>query len=310
MSQHHITLNMNQPPRLGLFEWTLLIILGIVWGASFFLAKVAVEQVPPLTLVMFRVVIAALALFVYFKITGRALPSGKALWLSFLIMGLINNVIPFSLLFWGQVHIASGLASILNATTPIFTVVVAHMFTADEKLNWHRLLGVGLGFIGVVVMLGGGIKGNSPALAMAACLGAALSYAFAGVFGRRFAAQGVGPARVALGQLTGSSIIMLPLVLLIDPAIALSTYTSSTIWSVLALAIVCTAVAYIMFFRILATGGATNLSLVTLLVPVSAIILGTQILGEQLTRADFIGMAFIALGLVATDGRLFKKRIN
>lgn len=292
---------------MGAFEWGLLIILATVWGGSFFLAKIAVAEVPPLTLVFCRVSLAALTLFLYFKFTGRPIPRGIALWVAFFLMGLINNVIPFSLLFWGQTQIASGLASILNATTPIFTVLVAHLLTVDERLNRHRLIGVACGFAGVAVMLGGGFftAGENPPIAMIACLGAALSYAFASVFGRRFAAMNIGPARVAFGQLTASSLIMLPIILILDPPLHPLDWSLTSQLAVISLAIVCTALAYILFFRILATGGATNISLVTLLVPVSAILLGTILLDERLGMNDFIGMALIGLGLLATDGRVF-----
>jgi drug/metabolite transporter (DMT)-like permease len=292
---------------MGTLEWVLLIILATVWGASFFLAKIAVDEVPPLTLVFCRVSLAAVTLFFYFKLSSRTIPLGIALWGAFLLMGLINNVIPFSLLFWGQTQIASGLASILNATTPIFTVLVAHVLTNDERLNSHRLIGVVFGFVGVAVMLGGGFvsSAENPTAAMIACLGAALSYAFASVFGRRFAAMNIGPARVAFGQLTASSLIMIPIILLVDPPLRPLSWSLTAQLAVVALAIICTALAYILFFRILATGGATNISLVTLLVPVSAILLGTILLNEQLAVNDFIGMALIGLGLVATDGRIF-----
>ena len=308
---HHsliTTAFMTSQHRMGVVEWTLLIILSIIWGGSFFFVKIAVTEVAPFTLVLCRVSLAALILLIYCKLSGRSLPRGRSIWGAFLLMGLINNVIPFSLLFWGQTYIASGLASILNATTPIFTVLVAHFLTRDERLNSNRLLGVVLGFSGVVVMLGGGFDqpADNPPIAMIACLGAALSYAFAGVYGRRFAAHNIGPARVAFGQLSSSSLIMLPVVLLMDPPLRPLSWSPQTQLAVIILAVICTALAYILFFRILATGGATNLSLVTLLVPVSAILLGTRVLGEQLGSSDFIGMALIGLGLVANDGRAIR----
>ena len=293
---------------MGSLEWLFLLILSTLWGGSFFFAKVAVEEVPPLTLVLYRVGIAAAALFLYLKISGRDIPASTRIWGAFFGMGLINNVIPFSLLFWGQIHIASSLASILNATTPIFTVIVAHVLTHDEKFNFNRTVGVVLGFLGVTLMLGfdSGAGDSNPPLAMLACLGAAISYAFASVFGRRFAAMNVGPARVAFGQLTASTVMMLPIVLLMEPLISPLTWSQSVLSAILALALVSTALAYILFFRILAAGGATNISLVTLLVPVSAIVLGSVFLSEQLRSTDFAGMLLIGCGLVAIDGRLFK----
>lgn len=298
---------MLNKPQMGRLEWLLLIILAALWGGSFFLAKIAVEEVPPLTLVLYRVSIAAVALFIYLRASGREIPTGNVVWGAFFAMGLINNVIPFSLLFWGQTQIASSLASILNATTPIFTVLVAHFLTHDERFDGARIIGVGFGFTGVAVMLGLDLSGTqtNPPLAMLACLGAAVSYAFASVFGRRFAAMNVGPARVAFGQLTASTILMVPLVLLLEPLSSPLHYSWSTFSAVIALALVSTALAYILFFRILASGGATNISLVTLLVPVSAILLGSIFLSEQLRPNDFAGMLLIGCGLVAIDGRFF-----
>ena len=300
---------MTTNPRMGGLEWLFLLILSTLWGGSFFFAKVAVAEVPPLTLVLCRVGIAAAALFLYLKVSGRDIPASAKIWGAFFGMGLINNVIPFSLLFWGQIHIASSLASILNATTPIFTVLVAHFLTHDEKFNFNRVVGVVLGFAGVALMLGFDPESNlsNPPLAMLACLGAAISYAFASVFGRRFAAMNVGPARVAFGQLTASTAMMLPIVLLTEPLVSPLTLSQSVLFAILALALVSTALAYILFFRILAAGGATNISLVTLLVPVSAIVLGSVFLSEQLRPMDFAGMMLIGCGLVAIDGRLFKR---
>ena len=294
-------------PIMGGIEWIMLVTLSILWGGSFFFSKIALADITPLTLVLYRVSIAALALFAYLKLSGRSLPRSLKVWQAFLIMGLINNVIPFSLLFWGQTAIASSLASILNATTPIFTVIVAHFLTQDERLDKKRISGVVLGFVGVAVMLGLSSEGTpeNPPLAMLACLGAGLSYAFASVFGRRFKAMNIGPARVAFGQLTSSSVLMIPLVLLLEPAISISSYSAGSIYSVLVLALLCTAAAYILFFRILAASGATNISLVTLLVPVSAILLGSIFLGEQLGANDYAGMLLIGMGLLVLDGRVF-----
>lgn len=307
-------MNTTQKASMGLTEWLMLLVLSVLWGGSFFFARIAVAEMSPFTLVFYRVSIAALVLFSYLKLTGRHLPTGRTTWLAFFGMGLINNVIPFSLLFWGQVHIASGLASILNAATPIFTVVVANRLLDDEKITRRKLTGVMLGLAGVGVMLGFGNfdassgLGSIRALAMLACLGAALSYAFASVFGRRFARLGIGPVRVAFGQLGAASVIMIPVVLVSGGGFSLSGLATSTIAAVILLALFSTALAYILFFRILAAGGATNISLVTLLVPVSAILLGTVFLSESLSWNAYAGMALIAAGLIAIDGRLFSTR--
>jgi len=282
-----------------------LVILSILWGGSFFFVQVAVTALPPFTIVLLRVGLAAVALHLYLLATGVRMGFDPRLWGAFLIMGFINNVVPFSLLVWGQTQIASGLASILNATTPLFTVFVAHLVTSDEKMNGGRLAGALTGFAGVIVMIGpdalDGISSNLAA--QIACLGAALSYAFAGVFGRRFARMGAAPIQTATGQVTASSILLLPLVLLADQPWTLA-MPGLAVWaSVVGLALVSTSLAYILYFRLLSTAGATNLLLVTLLVPVSAILLGVTVLGERLEPEHFAGMALIALGLAAIDGR-------
>jgi drug/metabolite transporter (DMT)-like permease len=284
-------------------DWLLLILLSIVWGGSFFFAKVAVAELPPLTIVLARVTIAAAALHLLVLATGQRMPGETALWRDFLLMGLLNNAIPFSLIFWGQKEIASGLASILNATTPLFTVLVAHACTADEKATPAKLCGVGFGIIGVALMIGLDLAGGlgDHLWSELAVLAAALSYAFAGVFGRRF--RGRPPLVVAAGQLTGSSILILPLAFLIDRPWTLPMPSSGTWAALIGLALLSTALAYVIFFRILARAGATNLLLVTFLIPVSALLLGIAFLGEVLSAHHLLGMLLIGCGLGAIDGR-------
>ncbi|MBP5090799.1 DMT family transporter, partial [Pseudomonas chlororaphis] len=166
---------------MGVVEWGQLIALSILWGGSFFFVGIAVKELPPLTIVMCRVCLAALALLALIRILGLSLPGDRRIWLAFFAMGLLNNLIPFCLIVWGQTHIASSLAAILNATTPLFAVLVAHLLTADEKLTGNKLAGVIVGFIGVALMIGmdalAGLGDNLGA--QLAVLGAALSYAFA-----------------------------------------------------------------------------------------------------------------------------------
>ena len=290
---------------MGTAQWTSLIVLSILWGGSFFFVEVAVASLPPFTIVLLRVGMAALALHLFLLATGDRIAFDLRLWGAFLAMGLLNNVVPFSLLVWGQTQIASGLASILNATTPIFTVVVAHFLTSDEKMTRGRLAGVAIGFAGVTVMIGPALLAGLGAnlLAQIACLGATLSYAFAGAFGRRFARMAVSPVQTAAGQVTASALILLPLSMTVDRPWTLPAPGLEAMAAVVALALLSTAVAYILFFRLLASVGATNLMLVTFLVPVSAILLGATILGERLDPEHFAGMALISLGLAAIDGR-------
>ncbi|MGH6629830.1 MAG: DMT family transporter, partial [Burkholderiales bacterium] len=226
-------------------------------------------------------------------------------WTAFFGMGLLNNAIPFTLIVWGQTHIASGVASILNATTPLFTVLVSHYLTADEKITAGRLIGVVFGLAGVAVMVGGAALESlgDDVFAQLACVGAAIAYAFAGVFGRRFKAMGVTPIATATGQVTASSLILLPVMMIVDRPWTLGMPSVDTIAVLTGLALLSTAVAYILYFRILATAGATNLLLVTFLVPVGAILLGIFALGETLEFKHLLGMALIALGLAAMDGR-------
>lgn len=289
-------------------EWLLLILLSIVWGGSFFFVGVAVEALPPLTIVALRVSLAALTLWAVVYFTGLRISGDPKVWVAFMFMGILNNVIPFSLIVWGQTHIASGLASILNATTPMFTIVAAHFLTKDEKMTTHKLIGVSIGFAGVAIMLGhdalGGI--GESVFAQLAVLSAAISYAFAGIFGRHFAQAGIKPVVTATGQVTTSSLLLIPLAIFYDKPFSLP-MPGLEIWlAILGLALVSTAFAYILYFRILSTAGATNLLLVTLLIPVSAILLGTVVLGEQLELKHLLGMGLISIGLLSIDGRVVK----
>jgi len=285
--------------------WLLLVALSILWGGSFFFIGVAVQALPPFTIVAARVGLAMLVLLVVLRAMKVELPRGASLWLAFVGLGLLNNVIPFTLFVWAQAQIPSGLASILNATTPISTVLVAHVFTTDEKLTPNRLLGVLLGFAGVAVMLGpdllAGLGDNL--LAQGACLLATLSYACAGVYGRRFRQLGIAPMVTAAGQFIISSALMLPLALLIEQPWQLPFPGWPALAAVAGLAVVSTALAYVIYFRIMSAAGS-NVNLVTLLVPVSAILLGVLVLGETLLPRHLIGFAVIALGLAAIDGRL------
>lgn len=299
---------MQQNQSMGLTDWALLLTLSVLWGGSFFFSKVALSELPPLSVVLARVSIAALALFVYLRLSRQFLPADATTWTAFLGMGLLNNLIPFTLLFWGQTQIASGLASILNATTPIFSILVAHALTSDEGITRNKLVGIILGFSGVtVLMAGNAIKTEAmPLLPLLACLGAALSYGFAGVFGRRFRRMGISPATSAFGQVSATTLMMIPVVALVDTPWHLPMPGMTTVAALLGLGLLSTALAYILFFRILAVGGAINSSLVTLLIPVSAILLGYLFLGERLASNHFAGMGLIALGLLSIDGRLYR----
>ncbi|MEZ5877728.1 MAG: DMT family transporter [Tepidamorphaceae bacterium] len=287
-------------------DWAMLLALAAIWGGAFFFAKVAVSQVPPFTVVLCRVVLAALTLHLVLRWRGIAfVPASR--WPAYAGMAVLNNVIPFSLLFYGQTQIGAGLASILNATTPVFAVIVAHVFTADERLTGGKLAGVLLGVAGVAALVGVDALRDLGAhvWAQLACLGAALSYGFAATFGRRF--RGDAPVASAAAQVSASSLIMLPIVALADQPWALPMPSVQVLGAILLLGVVSTGFAYILFFTILKSAGATNVMLVTLLVPVTAILLGALVLGERLGASDLAGMALIALGLAAIDGRAWKR---
>ena len=289
-------------------EWGLLIALSILWGGSFLFNGILVRELPPLTIVTARVTLAALALWTIVRLSGYAVPRSKEVWFAFLGMGVLNNIIPFSLIVWGQTHIASGLASILNATTPLFAVIAAHLLTEDEKMTGSRLAGVLVGFLGVALMIGPSVLSDlgTNVLAQLAVLGAAVSYAIAGIFGRRFRRMGLPPLLPAAGQVTASAVLMLPVALVVDQPWTLAMPSTEAWMALFGLAFLATALAYVIFFRILSTAGATNLMLVTFLIPVSAILLGALVLGEMLAPKHFAGMALIAVGLAAIDGRLLR----
>lgn len=288
-------------------EWAMLLSLSVLWGGSFFFTRVALSALPPFTLVLLRVGLAAVILTIVVPLLGLKMPRQPRAWAAFFGMGLLNNAVPFCLIVWGQTHIASGLAAILNATTPLFTVVAAHVLTTDERMTGHRLVGVLLGFVGVAVMVGPAVLEGlgTDLLAQVAVLGAALSYAFAGIFGRRFRRMGVPPLATATGQVTASALMLLPITLVADRPWTLPLPGASVWGAVFGSAVLSTALAYVLYFRILATAGATNLLLVTFLIPVSAFLLGALVLGERLAPQHFLGMALIGCGLAAIDARLW-----
>ena len=300
---------MNGTPSISPLAWALILSLSLLWGGSYFFAGVAVAELPPLTIATLRVGLAAILLHLLMPVLGIKLPTAPHVWLAFLGMGLLNNAIPFSLIVWGQTQIASGLASILNATTPLFAVIVAHLLTDNEKMTVAKGLGVAVGFAGVTVMIGADALsglGDASVWAQLACAGAALSYAFAGVFGRRFVRMGLKPAEIATGQLTCSSLILLPLALLVEEPWTIPAVSTETVAAIIGVAVLSTALAYFLYFRILELAGAVNLLLVTFLIPPFAIAMGALVLGETLAVTDFAGLALILAGLACIDGRMLR----
>jgi drug/metabolite transporter (DMT)-like permease len=289
---------------MGPTEWIMLLALSLIWGGSFLLNSLALRGFPPLTVVTLRVSTGAACLWLIIFAMGYGFPRDRRVWLLFLVMGILNNAIPFTLIVWGQQHITSGLASILNATTPLFAVLAANLLLPDEKLTVNRLAGVVVGLLGVVLIIGiGEVRmAGEHMRAELAVLGASISYAFASIWGRRFAQ--IPPMVTAAGQVTASSLIMVPVAAWIDqpwrgqPA-------QLTAWAAaICLGIVSTALAYGLYFAILKRSGATNIVLVTLLVAPSAVLLGALFLGETISAMDLCGLLAIAAGLALIDGRL------
>lgn len=288
-------------------EWAMLVTLSVLWGGSFFFAEIALESLPPLTIVTLRVGLAAITLWLVVLALKLPIPNSPPIWIAFLTMGLLNNVLPFSLIVWGQSQISSGLAAILNATAPLFGVIVAGILLRDESATPLKITGVVIGFAGVIVMMDLSSIATSSLLAQLAILAAALSYACASVYGRRFKATGLNPILVAAGQVTGSTLLLLPIALWVDGNDPYANVPAQVWAAIISLAVFSTAAAYILYFKLLASAGATNILLVTLLVPVSAILLGWLFLEESLQTPHIIGMAMIALGLSAIDGRLWRR---
>lgn len=297
-----------QNPPMTARMWALLLLLGVIWGGSFFSVSIAVKEIPPLTLVLIRVAVAATALHLYLLARGPsfALARPYAGW--FLMMGLLNNVVPFSLMFIGQTAIGAGLASVLNATTPFWTLLIVGFVFRFETPTLNKLIGVVIGIAGTAVMIGPGLAADigGPVWAKFALIGTALSYAFAFVVSRRF--TGLPPVLVATGQLTASTFLMIPIALYADGFDGFLHAGAGAWTAALALALVATAFAYLIFFELIRTAGQSNTSLVTMITPVSAVLLGTIFLGERLELFELAGMALIGLGLVTIDGRLFRRR--
>ena len=299
----------QQTPTIDLTSGLLLLALATVWGGSFFFAEIALREVPPLTIALHRIVWAVPVLFLIVLWKGIKIPTSARVWVCYLVMGALNNAIPFSLIFWGQTSIGSGLASILNGTTAVFGAVVAGLLLADEPLTKRKILGALFGVFGVAVIMGPEALSQFSLqnLGQLAVMGAALSYAFAGVWGKTKLSNHP-PLMNAFGMLVGSTIIMLPVAILTEgtPVLSLST----GVWvSLLALAFLSTALAYLLYFQILARAGSANLMLVTVLIPPVAVTLSVVFLGETLSFGALMGFGLIAIGLAITDGRLLK-RVN
>lgn len=289
--------------RISARAWVLLALLALIWGGSFLSNRAALAEVPVATVVAMRVAGGCVLLWLWIWFRRLPLPKTPGLWKVFLGMGALNNAIPFSLIVWGQQHIDSGLASILNASTAIFGVLVAALVFSDERLTPRKALGVTIGFAGVVVAIGPAalLRLDPGSLGQLAVLGASLSYAFAAAFARAHV-RDLRPEVAAAGMLSGASLMMVPAALVLD---GVPTFDwSVSVWAaVLWLAVGCTTLAYLLYYRVLTLAGAGNLGLVTLLIPPVAIVAGWAVYDEALPLRAFFGFGVLALGLLVLNGQ-------
>lgn len=290
--------------RMGLTEWILLITLSIIWGGSFFFNEVALRGLPTLLVVWGRIGIGCLGLLGVICLTGSGVRQYVSRWRDFLVMGVLNTFIPFSLIVWGQQYIDSGLAAVINATTPAFTILLANFFTRDERASVRKFGGAIIGLGGVATLIGtDALAGfGDHVLAQFAVMGAALSYAISAIYARRL--YSVPPLIAACGQLTAATVVMVPVVFWLCPPWTLDFPGYASLGAVVGLGLICSALAYGIYFRILRTAGATNVQLVTLLIPVSASALGISILGEPFSWRLVFGMVIVCTAALLIDGRI------
>jgi drug/metabolite transporter (DMT)-like permease len=291
--------------RIDARDGSLLAVLSVLWGGSFFFNGLALKELPPLTLVLLRVALGALFLLPLVRAYRIEFPKGIASWKPFFAVAFFNNVLPFSLIVMGQTFIASGLASVLNATTPLFTVVVMAV-AGEERLFARRVAGVIAGLIGVIILRGGvGLDAAGQGVGVLLCLAAAASYGVAALLARRQLADSP-PLATATFQLLSSSAMMIFVAGFFDRPWTLPMPGITTWLAVLGLAALSTALAYIVFFQILRRSGATKVMLVTLLIPVTAILLGYLVLGERISLREIAGALVIGSALLVIDGRVLK----
>lgn len=300
---------MTATPKLDGTGWMLIAILSVLWGGSFVMIEIGLRSYPPLTLVFARVALAVPPMLLAMRLMGERLPRDSRSWVLLTVVGALNCALPFSLFFWGQQYLDSGYASILNATTPLWGVIAAHFLTSDEKATPTRILGALVGMAGIVVMVGpAAMKGLSDnLLAQIACLVSTTFYSFAAIYGRRLSQSALTPMSVATGQTITASLIILPIMLMVDQPWGMAMPRFDATMAALMLALISTALAYALYFRLIDRSGASNAQLVAFLIPVFAVLLGSLMLNEKLTSGQAGGAVLIAAGLVILDGRLFRR---
>jgi drug/metabolite transporter (DMT)-like permease len=293
-------------PKLDATGWGLIGILSILWGGAFFLIEVGLRSYSPFMLVFMRLALAVPPMWIVMRLSGNLLPSDLKSWRLLMVVGLLNCALPFMLFFWGQQYLDSGYASILNATTPLWGVVTAHFMTQDEKATPARIIGVLVGMAGIIIMVGpDAVKGlSNNLLAQIACILSTLFYSFAAIYGRRLSQTAMTPMVVATGQTMMAALFMLPVILIMEQPWHMPMPRLDSTIAGIVLALFSTALAYILYFRLIDRSGASNALLVGFIMPVLAIILGVAFLGEHLQGGQIGGAVLIAIGLVILDGRL------
>jgi drug/metabolite transporter (DMT)-like permease len=289
--------------------YIMLFVLAAIWGSSFPLIKLAVETIPPMTLVAARLVLAAAAMLVYLWATGRRLPSDTAIWRDFAVIAVTGNILPFAFITWGEVVIDSGLAAILMAVMPLSSLILAHFFTRDERLTPAKLAGVLVGFVGIVVLVGPGVLAGLglEVFAQIVVAGGAICYAISNVYTRVSGVVTLPAAVTSAGVLLCAAVLSIPLSLLVDRPWDLAPNTDS-ILALLVLALVCTSFAYLILFRLIAATGATFVAFINYLVPVFGVIAGALLLRETIQPGALAGLALILSGIAISRIDLRRNR--
>ncbi len=298
----------STPPSMRLQDWFLLFFLSLLWGSSFFFVEIIIREIPTITLVSIRLILSALILYSILLISGKRLRLTKPIIQTFFIMGLLNSILPYSLIAWGQQYVSSGMAATLIASTPILTVIAAHYFTHDEKATTKKILGITVGFVGVIIMLSDQFDGKNSNLLIGkvAMIIAATCYACGAIYSKKASKYDISPLQTATGQMTAAAIILTPFSLFIDKPWQIPIPHVNTVLSIIGLVLLSSVLAYILFFNLMKSAGVTNLILVAFLIPMSSIILGVLFLNEILTNAHVLGMLFIGMSLAIIDGNLAK----
>ncbi len=298
---------------MGLRSFFWILFLAALWGPSFLFIKVAVAEIPPLTMVTLRVGLAFLLLYLILRMQGKRLPKSLVMWRHFAIMAFVANALPFVLFGWGELYIGSALASVLNGATPIFTVLLAHIFTTDDRMNPIKVVGVLLGLFGIVVLFfpyfSDGIRMDT--LGILAITLAAFCYGISILYSRRYL-RGLPPLVAPAAQLLVATSYLIPLMFFVDQPLQLPAPSWQAVTSLLALSFFGTAIAFVVYYHVLEMTSATNLSMVTYLIPVIGVILGVVFLNEKFGWNAYLGCALILLGVMVVNGvfnRIFRRGV-